>query len=104
MAKVTNKQIVNALIKAKTQLSNGSTAFSDRYLSRYICFALDQAVDNQYVVDQVQDIIQDRLYPRCSVYGYLHYTLKIKSKLLTEKNVQTFRHDWLDSLIKEFSK
>ena len=104
MAKVTNKQIVNALIKAKTQLSYGSTAFSDRCRPRYICFALEQAVDNQYVVDQVQDIIQDRISPRCSVYGYLQYTLNIKSKLLTEKNVQTFRHDWLDSLIKEFSK
>ena len=40
-------------------------------------------------------------YPHC-VETYLRDVVKVPNSQLTHKNVQKFRHHWLDSLIEEF--
>jgi len=54
--------------------------------------------------DRLRLIIRQRLSECEYVQEYLKHELKIPKKLLTVKNVQEFRHRWLDALIEEFSQ
>ena len=48
-----------------------------------------------------RNVIMDRLGYR-TVERYLIYKVGVPKKHLTDKNIQAFRHRWLDSLIEEF--
>jgi hypothetical protein len=84
----------------------------------YICYSLDQAgfmqtvsnCDRSYwetmqLVEDAKNIIQDRLGDDCiSVESWLKREACIPVEELTFENIQAYRHRWLKSLIKEFSK
>jgi hypothetical protein len=103
------KIIHNHLVKAKSWLWDGLDKRNGK--EEYICIAVKHAnygyVKYSASIRMVADMIQDRLGMHdgftLDVEGYLDYILKIDYKLLTNKNMQAYRHRWLDSLIKEFS-
>lgn len=83
----------------------------------YICYSLDAAAfkelddcrDWSYwkamqLVEGAKNIIQDKLGDDCiSVESWLR-NQGIPKEQLTFENLQAYRHRWLKSLIKEFSK
>jgi hypothetical protein len=93
-------QFVAALREAKTRLDNGSPCMQERTKETYICAALGH--------DSVtaQQVIMHRLRRSAgasgTVVGFLA-TSGIPPKLLTHRNVQEYRHRWVDALIEEFS-
>jgi hypothetical protein len=70
----------------------------------YICLAIDNVIA---VPDEAKSaarkIINDRLDGYADVSIWLQHVAGIHPRRLSYKAVQTFRHEWLDELIKEFS-
>ena len=103
MKRATRKQIAKAFKAAKPYLKTYNTPVGVERTS-FICFALEYSKTPCYVVDAAARVIMDRLHPNSTVYGWLLHQAKIPKHDLTPENVQAYRHRWLDSLIKEFSK
>mgnify|MGYP001601771169 CR=1 FL=1 len=91
-----NEQIAAAFRAAKLLLSHGTGGKKPLY----ICYALNRVPDS----GDAKRVIQSRLCLHITVDGYLAGTVGVPKKLLTRKNVQEFRHRWLDTLIVEFSQ
>jgi hypothetical protein len=108
MKEVTRKQIHDCFVTAKKHLWNGRTSRAGPgiYKERYICWAID--CDDGPAADRrnspAKKIIMDRLVGHNTICNWLRYRARVPEELLTPKNVQAFRHRWLDSLIVEFSK
>ena len=107
MARVSNKQIADVFRAAKKHLyMPGSRCRGDA--SRYICIAIYDSYYGSGPVPSIywkaKNIVMQRLSRCISVHTYLREVVKVPEKLLTDKNIQTFRHRWLDSLIEEFDK
>ena len=109
MASVTNKQIAAAFISAKNNLSSGCHDENREYLSPYICGALALADDHTVVVRKVaKDVIEKRLGRCHTVTKWLYHNGYLTNDSFDAdgeraKQIQLYRHRWLDSLIKEFS-
>lgn len=94
------ERIVKALRRAKEHLWDGVSPYGRG--TSYICFAIDGG-KSPFGKEDAKDIVMDRIFPNGSVGGYLVDKLRIPKRQLTQKNIQTFRHLWLDELIREFS-
>ena len=97
---VTNKQIAKALKAAKKNLSDVTRD--------YICNALELVCLEQDITrvesDAARRIIRDLISPCYSVKNWLLTVANVPEEQLTTIAVQTYRHEWLDHLIKEFSE
>lgn len=98
-SKVQRAGIHAALVAAKPGLWNGRGAIKG---SRYICFAL-KGTDLPYVMCARLEVMR-RLGDFSAVQGYLRKHVGVPERLLTDPNIQGFRHLWVDSLIKEFAQ
>jgi hypothetical protein len=104
MKKVSNKEIAAVFKEAKKYLSlNGS---GSKYI--YICMAINEVAvkdSTQWVkYRRAKEIIDERLGGACTVVSWLQKNNLIKKDNVDYDQVQQYRHRWLDSLIKEFSK
>jgi hypothetical protein len=104
------QHIANVFMEAKKYLCHdyGSGGYSynmNIHASVCICYAIDNtasiALGGKLAAKRV---IAERLNHYATVNEYLYYEVRVPEELLTPKNVQAFRHRWLDSLIVEFSK
>jgi len=112
MAKVSNKQIANALKEAvpflMTTLAEQKAEPYGGKKDWFICFALRLAAMSpeskisQRSLTATRAIINRRLDGCNTIPRWLQLKAKIPPKLLTFNNVQAYRHAWLQSLIKEF--
>lgn len=74
-----------------------------RERSSYICLALSYTKLPSFFM--AQRIVHYRLRIQGrdhTAYAYLRDVVRVPMPLLTDRNVQEFRHRWLDSLIEEF--
>jgi hypothetical protein len=108
---ISRKEYAEAFKAAKKYLSYGqlyNIIDSDDAKTTCICWALDDSIREhntpRHVVRAAQALINERLGGHHSVCDYLSCGLGISHTSLTLKAVQTFRHEWLDQLISEFSK
>jgi hypothetical protein len=73
----------------------------------FICHALKK-LGHLPGADAAIKIIQERFKTDDSlsttIYAWLYDVAGVRSGLLTDDNVQAYKHRWLDSVIKEFSK
>ena len=110
----TRKEICEAFRAAKviTARNGKECSFRDHYNGRkyeFICHALDilgmaspGAMAAKAVVrDRFKVASDGRFSP--TVYVWLSQEANIPERLLTDDNVQAYKHRWLDSVIKEFS-
>ena len=98
--KISNKKIAAALRKAVPFLSTGTYS---QNTTDYVCRAVENANgESKSVTHLISDMIHDRISPFASVEVWLGNEANIPREKLTRKNLQAYRHAWLDSLIKEF--
>ncbi len=106
-SKETRKYIHKILVAAVPHLAHNRREINWQK-SLFICYAIDSIRGRMYhlacYADEAKAIIQKRLGIHCSVYGYLRYELRVPREQLTDKNIQDFRHRWLQELIREFSE
>lgn len=99
-SKEVRKKFLADLQSAKTRLDTGIRNQANENKETYICAALGWG-------STANDLIMHRLRKSCgasgTVVGFLACS-GIPAKLLNHKNVQEYRHRWLDALIEEFSK
>lgn len=94
------KQIHSALVRAVPCLWNGKGKQGNQKF--YICNAISAVA--RYPDHWPAKIeIQRRLGRYNTVSLWLYNEAKIPHRLLTDKNLQVYRHRWLQSLIAEFS-
>ena len=102
---VTNQEIADAFRVAKNRLWNGH---HDGEGHAYICHALETAYNRQECsIDAwyaARNIVVTRMGQRGTLFTWLSHVAKIPEEQLTPVALQTYRHEWLDHLIKEFSK
>ena len=104
MARVSNRQIANVFRAAKKILWDGNSR--NHFNIHHICSAISRTNYDYYKFSRpaawaARNVIMDRLGYR-TVERYLIYKVGVPKKHLTDKNIQAFRHRWLDSLIEEF--
>lgn len=108
----TRKQIAAAFKAAKELTAvDAAGCLGDEWHGRgstgrfeFICHALEKiALPGARAA---KEIIRDRFHVcgTTSVYVWLMEAANIPAYLLTDDNVQAYKHRWLDSVIKEFSK
>lgn len=100
------KAIAAAFRAAKPYLLTGSEHIRVPGVSSYICFALDEAcrgghIDHKTLMKTI-GVVEQRLAPRDCVRSWLALEVNTPKHLLTNQNVQQYRHRWLHALIKEF--
>ena len=98
-----NAKFVEALKYAKNRLWNGrGKRFSGRQgtlKQYYICNALAHATHSSYALRR---LIHQRLGDSITVEDWLE-GIGVPLDQLNDKNLQEYRHRWIDELIKEFS-
>jgi hypothetical protein len=90
--------------EAKKRLHNGARAVPDGK-SLNICHAIDHAVDHGVPSKDAalaQELVMQRLKPHFGVFSWLGAVAGAHLKRRTRQNLQTYRHAWLDALVKEF--
>lgn len=106
------KIIHKQLIGAKKYLWDGKGPLSDSK-DRFICLAIITHVQKSNSAHSwllAKRMIEMRLgdcvdgYSARDVMDWLIEVAKIPKEQLTDLAVQTYRHEWLDHLIKEFSE
>ncbi len=110
MKTVSNKEIAVVFKKAKKHLS--LTCSGSKQI--YICMAINEVAIKditQWVnCHRAKEIIDERLGGAVTVFSWLRVNNFIKDNNFIKKDnvdydqIQQYRHRWLDSLIKEFSK
>jgi hypothetical protein len=93
------------LRRAKDYLWDGVSPMNKpNWKSIFICFAIrDAALPKEgYEYSKLKNEITRRLKPFQMVYTWLHERAKIPGRDLTYKNIQAYRHRWLDALIAEY--
>ena len=108
MAKVTNKQIAKAFKGAKQHLWNGKNILRIvPGITEFICYAIEyyrERGGGEYeACCAAAKVINQRL-DYWSIRVWLRDVIGIPEEQLTREAVQTYRHEWLDHLIKEFSE
>lgn len=94
------REIAEAFKAAKTYLWDGR---EDAWKSTCICKALDDTRLQPETVRRAKLLIMKRLGGYFSVYAWLRDFAKVPSEQLSDQNVQTHRHAWLDLLIEELT-
>ena len=103
---VTNQEIADTFRAVKARLWNGKPG--GRGYDK-ICFALGEVVSRNECSREAFIAARDVIYGRLdskhnNIEAWLLHVAKIPYKLLTYEATQTYRHEWLDHLIEEFSK
>ena len=105
MNKKQTRECVKALQCAKTFLWDGVNSQSPEE-TKFICYALNAVQGKGPCLTQgaitAKNLIMTRL-GYSTVEVYLQQAVKVRITQLTYRNTQTFRHLWLDALIKELS-
>lgn len=106
MSREDRKLICSAFTEAKKFLWKGDK-FIGAEESDYICYAITKAVRHDNITywqfSEARRVIMSRLGASGTVEQWL-LAKGIKLKELTKKRVQSYRHEWLDKLILEYSK
>jgi hypothetical protein len=109
--KQNRKTIHSQLVAAKKHLWTG---VGKKYLTEYICIAVIKGLvasrsDLNWSI--TTDMIESRLRERTGKYidlrtvrDWLIEYAKIPVADITDESLQTYRHEWLDQLISEFSE
>ena len=105
-----------ALRAAKQYLWDGTGGWDkylhDLYSRVYICDALRKAYDEEEITRKAMRtaiaLVMSRLAPEVSVGAWLHFNVGYRVKFghghnAYHKQVQAYRHRWLDALIIEYS-
>ena len=96
------KEIHDQLVGAKRYLWNGTgKKTSTRFICHAICATTAADIGSFTIAGEM---IENRISPCNSVFGWLVHNAGLTEKELTDEAVQTYRHEWLDHLIKEFSE
>lgn len=98
------KQIAAAFTLAKRGLAKSHREIMNEEGEEFICRALDHLWQTAAAED-AKHIIKTRfgLSNYGTIYAWLDDVAKIDPELLTNDNVQAYKHRWLDSVIKEFN-
>lgn len=103
MKNTKRQKVVRTLCEAKKLLDPPFGSFRGY---RFICIAINVArqegIVTQCEADLTKKVIMRRLGRYISVEGYLRQKCNIGESRLTRRNVQEFRHRWVDALIEEF--
>lgn len=103
-----SKVSVEAFKRAVRYLDNGTDVVQSYGSNTHICWAIAQSRGRGEISEKMywsaRCEISKRLDGHSSVEGWLRDVAKIPNRMLTRKNLQAYRHAWLQSLIKEFSK
>ena len=105
-------------MKSKRQLTHTAFKNATQYLNKgikgdnkgteFICWAIEDGTPaGNWMVSGVyyaKKVIQERIAPENTVEMWLKNVHRIPAKDLTCKNLQSYRHAWLQRLIREFSK
>ena len=95
----TNRQIADAFRKAKRRVTKHDHDYAKE---RYICHAVaDATILGGW---EATKIVMKRLYTHNSLEQWLESVMDVPRWNLDYNDVQTHRHQWLDMLIKEYSK
>ena len=105
---VTRTQIAKVFTDAKVKLARKGreinySMFGD-HGNEFICLAIDDTKNAKHARAAAKAVINKRLGKKATVECYVRDVLEISKKARTKNKLQTFRHAWIDSLIKEFSK
>lgn len=104
-----NKEIAAVFKEAKKYLATSKSDAENVSKTFYICIAITKVSDADYrqwdSCSKAKNIIDERLDGKYTVGSWLAVNGFIKSTAFANINqLQKYRHRWLDSLIKEFSK
>jgi len=108
MKTVSNKEIAAVFKEAKKYLATSENDAQNVSKTFYICIAINTVSDinhrQWYSCSKAKDIIDERLDGEYTVGTWLKVNGFIKTTSNNINQLQKYRHRWLDSLIKEFSK
>jgi len=97
------------LREAKKGLWWGNSCVPDSYASyietSYVCIAIDRAgvrTGHSYLARNLRERLRIRLGKHDTVLGWLRYEVGVPEAHITGRNVQAYRHRWLDALIAEY--
>jgi len=93
-----NQRIAQVFRDAKMVLNSGRKLGQ----TSFICCAIGMTYTDFYMAENAKQIIRERIAPYDTLESWLEMVAKIPRKQLTVRNIQKYRHAWLDSLIKEF--
>jgi len=98
------KEIAAAFVDAKAVLAKNRAEINDEDYYEFICHALGKCW-NTLAAEDAAHIIKTRfkLTSYGTIYAWLDDVAGVDVNLLTDDNVQAYKHRWLDSVIKEFS-
>ena len=97
----TRKEIARAFRNAKSHLKTGAVGPG----SYFVCIAIIMHPGTpRRISDAAQKVVSDRIAPHPSVAAWLRLQPEVCHGNMDTKNLQEYRHRWLDSLIEEFSK
>lgn len=92
---------------AKKYLYSGKGDMGPKHRN-HICYSLVLAQNyNMNLADAAftaMDIVSSRLGKSSTVTSWLNKQKEVNPDDMTTKNIQAYRHRWLDALIEEFSK
>jgi len=107
MKPISNKEIAAVFKEAKQYLATSESDAKNLSKTFYICLAITQVSDvnhrQWYSCSKAKNIIDERLDGEYTVGTWLKVNGFIKNTTNINQ-LQKYRHRWLDSLIKEFSK
>ena len=102
-----SKPSVKAFRRAIRYLDSGVEVERQIGTDTFICWAIERARDNGEITPDMARSAKDEIDKRLDPYSNVRYWLEdiagIAPELLNRKNVQAYRHAWLQSLITEFS-
>jgi hypothetical protein len=108
MKPVSNKEIASVFKEAKKYLATSESDAENVSKTFYICVAITNVSDinhrQWYSCSKAKKIIDERLDGYFTVGIWLKVNGFIKNTNTNINQLQKYRHRWLDSLIKEFSK
>lgn len=102
------KQVCSVLKLAVSKLDDGIGPQRLKSKETYICMAIFYIKYKDYdagtlIKRLARTVINDRLGKYVNVTCWLEGKCGISANLLTRRNVQEYRHRWLQELIKEFA-
>ena len=108
MKQASNKEIAAVFKEAKKYLATSENDAQNVSKTFYICIAITKVSDINHSqwdrCSRAKSIINERLAGEYTVGTWLKVNGFIKSTNTPINQIQKYRHRWLDSLIKEFSK
>lgn len=105
---VTRTQIAKVFTDAKAKLARKEREINYNiagdHCNEFICIAIDDTKNAKSAREAARNVIRKRLGEQYTVECYVRDVLQVPLRARTKDKLQTFRHAWLKSLIKEYSK